>query len=112
MDAIEPFDYTELKPFSTAYLPGFMADKYDLDAEACSEKANARIRQSTEDVFASTTSEYTTLELEYADINLTQGRYKVCADACLDAVNQVERSKLPLCHEWADRQAHWRFTHR
>lgn len=76
MDAIEPFDYAELKPFSTAYLPGFMADKYDLDAEHCSEKANARIRQSTEDAFASTTSGYTTLEPEYADINLTQGDVK------------------------------------
>ncbi len=76
MDAIEPFDYAELKPFSTAYLPGFMADKYDLDAEACSEKANKRIRQSTEDVFASTTSGYTTLEPEYSDIKLTQGDIK------------------------------------
>ena len=27
MDAIEPFDYSELKPFSTAYLPGFLADR-------------------------------------------------------------------------------------
>lgn len=76
MDAIEPFDYTDLKSFSTAYLPGFMANKYDLDAEACSEKANQRIRQSTEDVFASTISGYTTLEPEYSDINLTQGDIK------------------------------------
>lgn len=76
MDAIEPFDYDELKPFSTAYLPGFLADKYDLDAEACSEKANERIRQSTEDVFASTISGYTTLESEFSDIKLTQGDVK------------------------------------
>ena len=31
MDSIEPFDYSELKPFSTAYMPGFMADIYDVD---------------------------------------------------------------------------------
>lgn len=30
MDSIEPYDYTDLKPFSTAYLPGFLADKYDV----------------------------------------------------------------------------------
>jgi uncharacterized Zn finger protein (UPF0148 family) len=76
MDAIEPFDYGELKPFSTAYLPGFMADKYDMDAAACSEKANARIRQSVKDVFASTTTGYSTLETEHADINLTQGEIR------------------------------------
>ena len=76
MDAVEPFNYEELKPFSTAYLPGFMADKYDLDAKACSEKANSRIRQSTEDMFASTTRGYTTLSREYSDIKLTHGDIK------------------------------------
>ena len=30
MDSIEPYNYAELKPFSTAYLPGFLADKYDV----------------------------------------------------------------------------------
>ena len=33
MDSIEPFDYGELKPFSTAYLPGFLADKFDVTVE-------------------------------------------------------------------------------
>ena len=33
MDAIEPFDYSELVPFSTAYLPGFLADIYDVSAQ-------------------------------------------------------------------------------
>lgn len=29
MDAIEPYDYRAFQLFSTAYLPGYMADKYD-----------------------------------------------------------------------------------
>ncbi len=76
MDAIEPFDYAELKSFSTAYLPGFMAEKYDMDAAACAERVNDRIRQSTEDALAGTTTGYTTLEPEHSDINLTQGEVK------------------------------------
>ena len=32
MDAIEPYDYRAFQPFSTAYLPGYMADKYDEDS--------------------------------------------------------------------------------
>ena len=28
MDSIEPFDYSDLKPFSTAYMPGYYADVY------------------------------------------------------------------------------------
>ena len=33
MDAIEPFALEEMKAFSTAYLPGFMADRYDVEAQ-------------------------------------------------------------------------------
>lgn len=76
MDAVEPFDYKELKPFSTAYLPGFLADKYDEDAEKCSKRANERIVASTEKAFAATTRGYTTLTREYSNINLKKGGVK------------------------------------
>lgn len=42
MDAIEPFNYSEMKEFSTAYLPGFLADKYDVMVENCSQRADER----------------------------------------------------------------------
>ena len=42
MDSIEPYDYTELKPFSTAYLPGFLADKFDVTVEQSRERADKR----------------------------------------------------------------------
>jgi len=76
MDAIEPFEYRELKPFSSAYLPGYLADKYDVDAATCSKRANERILASTEDSFASTISGYTTLQREYSNINLKKGEVK------------------------------------
>ena len=44
MDSIEPFDYRELKPFSNAYLPGYLADRYDVDVEASAPRADARCR--------------------------------------------------------------------
>lgn len=46
MDAIEPFDFQELKPFSLAYLPGFLADKYDVTADECSARVEERCRSS------------------------------------------------------------------
>lgn len=48
MDAIEPFDYGELKPFSMAYLPGFMAEKYDVDEKASRQRAHTRMMNSFE----------------------------------------------------------------
>ena len=46
MDSIEPFDYGEMKPFSTAYLPGFLADKYDVSMEDSAARADARAKNS------------------------------------------------------------------
>ena len=46
MDAIEPFDYGALVPFSVAYMPGFVANRYDEDAEACRPRAKRRIEAS------------------------------------------------------------------
>ena len=49
MDSLEPFDYTQLKPFSTAYLPGFLADRYDVSAEDCAPRMEARCKDTLED---------------------------------------------------------------
>lgn len=73
MDSVEPFDYSELKDFSTAYMPGFLADKYDMDSQSCAERANNRIKNSTESTMRSTTAGYTTLKAEHTDIYLNQG---------------------------------------
>lgn len=76
MDAIEPFNYADLKAFSTAYLPGYMADKYDMDIEACVDRANSRIKESTKKALKATTHGYTTLVPEHTEVNLSQGEIK------------------------------------
>ena len=48
MDAIEPFDYSEMVPFSVAYLPGYLTDRYDLDAKACEQRATSRVDNTVE----------------------------------------------------------------
>ena len=47
MDAIEPYDYEALVPFSVAYMPGFVANRYDEDCEACKARAERRMEEST-----------------------------------------------------------------
>ncbi|HZJ83598.1 MAG TPA: hypothetical protein VFD57_07295 [Clostridia bacterium] len=76
MDAIEPYDYSMLVPFSSAYLPGYLADKFDVDADTCSERANERIRTSTQDVFESTISGYASLTPESSHIKIEAGEVK------------------------------------
>ena len=52
MESIEPFDFSEAVDFQTAYLSGFLADKYDVDSEQSVERANERIRRSTEEALS------------------------------------------------------------
>lgn len=58
MDAIEPYDYSELKPFSAAYLPGFLADKYDVSQQDSMERIEQRAKSSTGDSLRGTLSDY------------------------------------------------------
>ena len=76
MESIEPFDFSQAIDFQTAYLAGFMADKYDVDAEESIERANKRIKQSTEDAFAATVEGYTTVTPAQSSINLQNGTSK------------------------------------
>lgn len=48
MDSLEPFDYTQLKPFSTAYLPGFFAHRFDVSAQDCSARMEKRCSDTME----------------------------------------------------------------
>ncbi len=58
MESIEPFDYSEMVPFSTAYLTGYLADKYDVDADAAVERADKRIETSANSCLARTVTGY------------------------------------------------------
>ena len=73
MESIEPFDFSEAVDFQTAYLAGFLADKYDVDSQQSIVRANERITKSTEDAFASTVDGYTTLMPVASNIALQNG---------------------------------------
>ena len=74
MESIEPFDISEAVPFQAAYLPGYLADKYDVGADASVERANERIRQSVEEAFISTVHGYSTVTPVRTAIDLDNSR--------------------------------------
>lgn len=76
MDSLEPFDFSKAVDFQTAYLAGYLADKYDVDAEHSAERANKRIRESTEKAFAATVKGYATVTKEAGSIQLNNGKVK------------------------------------
>lgn len=76
MESLEPYDYNDLVDFQTAYLAGFLADKYDVDEKASEERANARIRESTQAMVDRTVKGYSTVTKEAGSIRLTDTKVR------------------------------------
>ncbi|MBE6886362.1 MAG: hypothetical protein E7486_05355 [Ruminococcaceae bacterium] len=73
MESIEPYDFSEAVDFQTAYLAGYLADKYDVSSEESVQRANERVRRSTEESFAQTVLGYTSVVPEHTGIRLSNG---------------------------------------
>ena len=76
MESIEPYNFNEAVDFQTAYMAGYLADKYDVTAEESIGRANQRIKTSTEQAFRSTVQGYTTVMAENSNIRLNNGKAK------------------------------------
>jgi len=76
MESIEPYDFTKAVDFQTAYLSGFLADRYDVDAQQSIDRANQRIRTSTENAFAATVNGYNSVIPVSTNIQLQNGKAK------------------------------------
>ena len=76
MESIEPYNLAEAVNFQTAYLAGYLADKYDVDSEQSIERANERIKRSTEDEFRSTVQGYDSVTAENTNVQLMNGSSK------------------------------------
>ena len=74
MDSIEPYDYADLKTFSTAYLPGFLADKYDVSAEDSAARADERCENSALSALAGTVTGYETCIPRAHNVRLNRGK--------------------------------------
>lgn len=61
MDSIEPFDYQELQPFETAYLSGYLADRYDVTLEQSADRADFRCKNTMLDALRDTVVGYNTV---------------------------------------------------
>jgi predicted RNA-binding Zn-ribbon protein involved in translation (DUF1610 family) len=73
MDAIEPFDYGQMKDFHTSFLAGYVAEKYDVDVEKSKERAEKRIKNSVEREFERSVTGYNSVEVEKSSVSVKNG---------------------------------------
>lgn len=76
MESLEPFDLTKAVDFQTAYLAGYLANRYDVTIEDSTPRINQRIRSSVEEALKNTVNGYNTVNLEQGNVNFQHGKVR------------------------------------
>lgn len=76
MESIEPFNFSEVVDFKTPYLSGYLADKYDIDAEKSIERANSRVKRSAEEAFSPRGEGYATVIPQKSSVKISNSSVK------------------------------------
>ena len=76
MDSLEPFFFDEAVDFQTAYLSGFLADKYDVTMEESLPRADQRTRNSAKQALARDVKGYDTVSPRSESVRIFPGKAK------------------------------------
>ncbi len=72
MDSVGNYDFSELVPFNTAYLSGYLAERFDEDPDTCLKRAERRMLNTAMDVLsANTAGSYTNRRVVGHEMYLT-----------------------------------------
>lgn len=69
MDAVEPYNYKDMREFSMQYLSGFMAEKYDVEWEQIVNRAKTRIHEGCKSRLHSEIQGYSGIKAEQMTIS-------------------------------------------
>ena len=76
MESIEPYKVADAMEFQTAYLSGYLADKYDVDAQQSTDRARERMKESAQDVLRDTVKGYASVIPENTNVRISGGDAK------------------------------------
>ena len=78
--SIEPFDFSEAVDFQTAYMSGYLADRYDVEFKDCIPYINERVKNSVIETFQGTVQGFNTVNIEDSFVSTQNGavRYAMC----------------------------------
>lgn len=74
MESIEPFDMAQSVDFDTAYLTGFLADKYDVEAKSGEERVRQRVDGTFDELLSSSLVGYSSVTPMKKDLRVEQSK--------------------------------------
>ena len=76
MESIEPFDYSQMMDFDTAYLTGYLADKYDVEHTIGEERIRQRVGSTLDDQINNSMIGYTSTIPLQKQLNIEHSKAK------------------------------------
>lgn len=74
MESIEPYDYSQLVDFETAYLSGYYADKYDVPSENGEDRIRQRVERTIQDELQQSLIGYATVVPSTRRLNIEHSK--------------------------------------
>ncbi len=74
MDALEPFDYSKIRPFDMSYLSGYFGEKYDIDAAGVFPRIQQRVSGAMHGMLQETITGFTGYTVSQEQYALPQSR--------------------------------------
>ena len=98
MESIEPFNFSDAVDFQTAYLAGYLADKYDVTMEQSIGRANQRLKTSCEDTLRDTVNGFATVTTKQSNVQTSNGvaKYALYPVWILNTIYKGERLTFGL----------------
>ena len=78
MDSLEPYDYSKITPYNAAYMSGYVASKYDEDANTVKPRVDTRIKNSVESKLRSTVTGYDSVNTDSCSVDIKDGKITYC----------------------------------
>lgn len=76
MEAVEPFDYSKIRPFAMQYLSGFLAEKYDMDYAKMFPRIQNRAVQASDQLVRQSMTGYSSVSVTRSDIRVMSTKWE------------------------------------
>ncbi|MDR0918654.1 MAG: hypothetical protein LBM93_05320 [Oscillospiraceae bacterium] len=76
LGAIEPYNYSEFKPFSMAYLSGFLSNKFDITQQDVMKDITKRVEDSSKEYLRSTMRDYSSVKISAAICDIKKSNFE------------------------------------
>ena len=76
MESLEPYDFKDAVPFKDPYLAGYVAERYDVEADECKKRAKKRAKASIKRELRDTVKGYSIVKPVADDVKIRKASHK------------------------------------